>query len=254
MSDRDGESTGSRAESVSAAFFDVDGTLVSTHIVHQYLHVRKHLALHYGGRWAGLVHPIWQALFYIKCLKYLYLDHVSRTRMNIAFYHNYGGLPTDQVHQAAKDCFDQVLRPHLYDEAVECIAQQRRAGRKIVLVTGSIDFLIKPLVDHLAGAVGADARIELLARTLIERDGRFTGILDGPPIGEEEKAAQIKQYAQRQGIDLQKSFAFGDSKADLPMLEVVGNPHVVNPDRVLAELARERGWPAYTWHLSSNGS
>ncbi len=253
MSDRVAAPRPENALSSAAAFFDVDGTLVSTHIVHQYLHVRKYLADHHGP-WSRLTHPIWRALFYVKCLKYLYLDHVSRTRMNIAFYRNYGGLPTDPVHRAAIDCFDRVLKPHLFDEAIACVEEHVRAGRRIVLVTGSVDFLIRPLVERLASPIGAPAEIELIARSLTEHNGRFTGSLDGPPIGEHEKAVQITRYAERQGIDLAGSYAYGDSKADLPMLEVVGNPQVVNPDRVLADVARQRGWPTHTWRTARNGS
>jgi hypothetical protein len=57
-----------------------------------------------------------------------------------------------------------------------------------------------------------------------------------------EKALAIKQLAERQGIDLSESYAYSDSESDLPMLEVVGHPVAVNPDRELGRVARERGW------------
>lgn len=236
----------------SAAFFDVDGTIVSTHIVHQYLFVRRHLAEHNGRLMAGARHAVWQSLFYIRCLQYLYLDRVSRTRMNIVFYRNYAGLPCDRVRGAAEDCFVRVLEPHMFDEARSLVAKHLRAEERVVLVTGSIDFLIEPLARHLAAGSDTPARVDLVARTLVERDGRFTGDLDGPPIGGETKAEEVRRYAAGQGIDLSRSHAYGDSIADLPMLELVGHPCVVNADRCLSEEARQRGWPVAEWRLPRN--
>ena len=87
----------------------------------------------------------------------------------------------------------------------------------------------------------------MLAPSLLESEGRFTGELDGPPIGEQEKARRIRRFAEENDISLSRSHAFGDSIADLPMLEVVGHPHVVNPDRALSAIARARAWATHHW-------
>jgi len=192
--------------------------------------------------------------FYVRCLQYLILDHVSRTRMNTVFYRNYAGLSCDRVRVAAADCFERVLRPHLYGEAVECVVDHLRASRRVVFVTGSIDFLVAPLAKHLESSAGNVGRIDVVARTLAEVDGRFTGELSGLPIGEEEKAAEIRRYVSREGIDLSESFAYGDSVADLPMLELVGTPVAVNPDRGLRAAARAKGWSCVDWRTQQNGS
>ncbi len=224
----------------AAAFFDVDGTLVSTHIVHQYVYIRRQMI-------PGVLRPLWTGAFYaLKGPYYKALDRISRTKLNIVFYRSYAGLPAGKVRSLVESCFENVLRPHLFHEGSACINEHRAAGRRIVFVTGSIDFIIEPLARHL----GADA---VIAPRLVERDGRFTGELDGPPVGEEEKARRMNEYAEREDIDLSKSFAYGDSIADVPMLRSVGNPGVVNPDRLLATAAREMGWPVYRW-TSSNGS
>ncbi|MEE9295474.1 MAG: HAD-IB family hydrolase [Phycisphaerae bacterium] len=237
----------------AAAFFDVDGTLVSTHIVHQYVHLRRVLARRCRGTWGSLIFPLWLLGFYVKCMHYIYLDRISRTRMNVVFYRNYQGLASEQVRQAAEDCFRNVLKPHLFDQAAGCVDQHLRAGRRVVLVTGSIDFMIEPLAQYLSERFHAGPRVDLLARTLEERRGVFTGALDGPPIGGREKAQVIERFAATQGIDLASSYAYGDSIADLPMLETVGHPIVVNADRELAKRAASRGWPSRSWSLSSNG-
>jgi HAD superfamily hydrolase (TIGR01490 family) len=112
------------------------------------------------------------------------------------------------------------------------------------LVTGSIDFIIEPLAKE----IHADAAI---AARLIESNGRFTGELDGPPIGAQEKARRMRDFAAERGIDLSRSHAYGDSMADLPMLETVGFPHAVNADRGLSATAKRRGWPTHHWTVAA---
>jgi HAD superfamily hydrolase (TIGR01490 family) len=228
----------------AAAFFDVDGTLVSTHIVHQYLFVRRMLARQRGPVAAAL-YPLWAAGFIMKCLRYLYLDRVSRTRMNIAFYRNYAGLPSAAVQDAAEACFHDVLAPHLHEPAVQRLIEHARAGHRVALLTGSVDIFIAPLARHLSERSGTC--VHLLARSLVASNGRFTGALDGPPIGEGEKVAVLQAFARDHAVDLPASFAYGDNKADLPMLEAVGHPQVVNPDRTLGAEARRRGWAIHRW-------
>jgi len=221
----------------SAAFFDVDGTLVAKNIVHQFLFIRRRML-----SWP--VRGLWTGLFLSKTPYYYLLDKVSRTRLNVVFYQNYAGLHSEAVRSLAPACFREVMLPHLFAQVADCIAEHRAAGRRIVLVTGSIDFVVAPLarfldVDHV------------LAPGLVEVDGRFTGELDGPPIGAEEKAHRICAYAQSDRLDLEQSFAYGDSIADLPMLREVGHPHAVNPDRPLAQTARRNGWPLLRWTVTN---
>ncbi len=237
-----------------AAFFDVDGTLVSTHIVHQYVRVRRFLRYQCGGRWPTVSHRLWLTAFYVRCLQYLVLDHVSRTRMNTVFYRNYAGLSCDQVRVAAGDCFECVLQPHLFEDAVNCVVGHLKASRRVVFVTGSIDFLVAPLAKYLESLAGDVGRIDVVARSLVTNDGRFTGELSGPPIGEEEKAAEVKRYVSREGIDLEQSYAYGDSVADAPMLELVGTAVAVNADRALRARARAKSWSCVEWRAMRNGS
>ncbi len=223
-----------------AAFFDVDGTLVGKHIVHQYIFLRQRML-------PSFVRPLWTAAFYaFKGPVYKIVDKISRTRLNILFYRNYAGLRASEVRANVEQCFENILKPCIFEAGRDCIAEHRSKGRRIVFVTGSIDFIIEPLARHL----GADS---VLAPTLIERDGRFTGELDGPPMGEAEKARRIREYAEHENLDLSESFAYGDSIADLPMLEQVGHPGVVNPDRPLSMTAGKMGWPTYHWTVR-NGS
>jgi len=226
---------GTNPPASSAAFFDVDGTLIRSTIVHYYVYFRRRRLGPVAGR-------VWYSMYLIKCLYYLVLDTFSRTRCNIVFYRSYRGRCVDDIRGMADDCYRDVMKPRQFVQAEGCIAAHRHAGRRIVLVTGSVDFLMKPLAD----ALGVD---HVIAPSLVEKDGVFTGRLDGPPVGGAEKARRIRAYARDQGIDLASSFAYGDSTADMPMLETVGHPQVVNPQRALALRAVSRGWPVHRWTL-----
>jgi len=224
----------------AAAFFDVDGTLVGRNIVHHFFFIRRRML---GWPMRG----VWSSLFLSKTPYYYLLDKVSRTQLNVVFYRNYAGLCSDTVRSHSEACFQEVIRPNVFAQVSDCIAEHRAAGRKIVLVTGSVEFVITPLAAFL----GVD---DVLAPRLVESDVRFTGELDGPPVGEVEKARRIRAYAEKENLDLAASFAYGDSIADLAMLKEVGHPHVVNPDRHLAQAARRSGWPTLRWTVENGRS
>lgn len=225
-----GETDGERT---AAAFFDVDGTLVGTTIVHYYVYFKR-------KRLRPPWRTIWSALFAVKCVYFYLLDKVSRDRLNVVFYRSYAGLPAREIKAEGLDCYRDVIRPRRFEEAARCVARHKHDGHQVVLVTGSIDFIIAPLAKELEVS-------GVVAPALLESGGRFTGELDGPPIGTEEKARRIRAYADAHGIDLSLSHAYGDSIADLPMLESVGFPHAVNPDRALTAKAKARGWPTHHW-------
>ena len=221
----------------AAAFFDVDGTLARTTIVHYYVYFRRR-------RMGKLTGALWQGLFLLKCVYYLILDKIDRSRLNVVFYRSYRGLPVREIKELMPDCHREILHARRFVEVADAVRWHRAAGRRVVLVTGSLDFIIAPLAEELQ----VD---DVVAPALVERDGRFTGELTGPPIGDGEKARRMRAYAEEHAVDLAQSFAYGDSTADLPMLETVGRPHVVNPDRKLEAVARERGWPVLRWRCAA---
>jgi fatty acyl-CoA reductase len=102
-----------------------------------------------------------------------------------------------------------------------------------VLITGALDFVVKPLeplFDHI------------IAAHLGTNDGVYDGRLSSvPPTGETRAQAMI-DYAAEHGFLLRESVAYADSSSDLPMLEAVGFPVAVNPETRLATIARKRGW------------
>ena len=229
-------STSAAASRRTAAFFDVDGTLVQTTIVHYYMYFRMR-------RMSPRIAKLWRAAYLLKCGYYLVLDKISRSRLNIIFYRSYAGLSVADIKAQVQNCYHDIIEPRRFEQVADCLGEHRAAGNDLVLVSGSIDFIIAPLAREWGIT-------SVLAPSLVEANGRFTGELDGPPVGEEEKARRIQRFAAEHDIDLSRSHAYGDSIADLPMLEAVGIPHAVNPDKALTPIAKTRGWPIHRWTVA----
>jgi HAD superfamily hydrolase (TIGR01490 family) len=214
---------------LKAAFFDVDGTLVRTNIVHAYAYYAMNRGSLRGivARTAGTVAgiPVFGAL-----------DLLNRKVFNDFFYRSYAGLSEDRLLTLAEDLFEDVLRPAIFDEAQDLIDEARRAGCRIVLVSGALDFTIEPLGRHL----GAD---DVLANKMQFVGGRATGKVIPPIIEGANKANVIREYCARQKVALDQSFAYSDSFSDYAMLAVVGRPTAVNPDLRLRQVARAYNWP-----------
>ena len=219
----------------TAAFFDVDGTVVSTTIVHYYVQFRYRLL-------PTFLRPFWIAWFALKVVYYFFLDKVSRTRFNQVFYRNYRGLKAADVKQLADEQFETYGRSKLFPTAFDCIREHQNRGDLIVLVTGSLDFIVQPLADYLQADAALTVQLE-------EAHGKFTGELTTLPLSEAEKVRAIQTFVEQHNVDLAASYAYGDSRADLPMLQCVGNPIVVNPSKGLRQVAIESGWEISEWTI-----
>jgi HAD superfamily hydrolase (TIGR01490 family) len=121
-------------------------------------------------------------------------------------------------------------------ESHALIEMHRAAGREQWIVSASA----QGIVDPLARAIGMTGGI---GTRLAVADGAYTGELDGPFVYAEGKVEAISAIAVTRGYDLSRCYAYSDSVSDRPMLELVGHPVAVNPDRALEALARTRGWP-----------
>lgn len=217
----------------TVAFFDVDGTLLKSTIVHCYIWMRS-LQMPF------FLKHLWLIGFLPKVVYYLILDSISRIRFNEVFYRNYRGLEVAEIKALSTEMFEAYIRPKIFSEAVSQIQEHKEHGTAIVLVTGSLDFVVQPIADYLA----VDA---VLAPQLREQDGQFTGELTTAPLIGEAKAEAMRNYADQHEVSLEESYAYGDSQSDLPMLECVGNPIVVNPGKSFRQKALKSGWEMHEW-------
>jgi HAD superfamily hydrolase (TIGR01490 family) len=216
-----------------SAFFDVDGTITKTTILDPLIwYHRAHDSRYRFALFAlGLL---------LRVPYYLAVDRRSRAWCNVVFYRRYAGLSAVDLRQWHQRTFAENLQRTIFPAALDCIRDHKRKGHRIILVTGGLDFVMRPLAEFLE----AD---ELIATHLVERDGTCTGDIDGPAIADERKAELIRFLCEKHGMDAALSFAYGNSLGDAPMLECVGHPVAVNADSRLRRLADARGWPQVCW-------
>lgn len=225
-------SSASPSPALRAAYCDIDGTLSRTDIVGPLLFFKRRLL-------PPFARALWLAALPPRGLGWWLLDKCNRGASNRAIYRCYAGLEAARVRTLAEACYRAYFQPRLFCAGLARLARLKEEGVQLVLVSGSLDFLVQPL----ARETGA----ELVAAKLEERDGCFTGRLLGAPLTGELKAAAVRRHAAERGVDLAQSFAFGDALGDAPMLACVGRPVAVNPGRRLKALAQRRGWAAESW-------
>jgi HAD superfamily hydrolase (TIGR01490 family) len=150
------------------------------------------------------------------------------------------GRPVEELREMGREIAEERILPRVYEGITKVIEHHRAAGDLTFLCTASPQELAEIVAESLdmTGALGTRAEVS--------DDRRYTGRLT--PIGVlhgEAKAAAVVELADRMDIDLSESYAYTDSINDLPLLETVGHPIVVNPDSELKRAARECGWPTY---------
>lgn len=150
------------------------------------------------------------------------------------------GWRSEQVRQIVTETLHELIDPYIYAEAAALIAEHQAAGRDVVLVSSSGEEMVAPIGDLL----GVDGVIA--TRMVVNDDGRFTGEVAFFAAGP-NKAAAVQDLATTAGYDLDSCFAYSDSITDVPLLEAVGRPHAVNPDRMLRRHAAEHAWPVLTF-------
>ena len=150
------------------------------------------------------------------------------------------GLALDRARQVAASAFHSRVLPRLSHRARETLAWHRAAGRHIVLLTGTLDFLGEPLRAYLR----ADW---LLAAEPEVRQGLLTGRLREPHPYGTFKRDLLQRFAREHGLDLAASYGYADHHTDVPFLEALGHPVAVNPDDALRRIAGQRGWKIEAW-------
>jgi HAD superfamily hydrolase (TIGR01490 family) len=218
---------------VEAAFFDLDKTVIAKASM-----VAFGRPLYREGLISRRV--LARALYGQLVYMYLGADEKKLERMRDSVLALTKGWEQSKVRAIVEETLEEVVEPIVYDEALDLINEHRQAGRLVFIVSASPDEIVAPLCRYL----GVDAY--LATRSTIDEHGRYAGTTEFYCYGP-NKAEAMLAIAQDKGIDMASSFAYSDSATDLPMLEVVGHPVAVNPDRELARAARDREWDVLTF-------
>ena len=222
-----------------AAFFDMDGTLLSSNVIETYLWLR--LREQNGGEKAAEIGRMVARLPGL-----VRAERRERSSFLRSVYREYEGARLSDLEEIADAHLTDHVLSRLSPDAVRRIREHRAAGHRTVLITGAIGPLTRPLAplfDHIEAAeLAVDSR------------GVCTGFLASSPLVGESRSAWMRGYAAEHGIDLTKSYGYADSHSDLPLLEAVGRPVAVRPDVPLYRHARRQRWTIVDWASSTSNS
>jgi HAD superfamily hydrolase (TIGR01490 family) len=163
-------------------------------------------------------------------------DHINAAReAALAFV---TGHKVTEIVSLCEEIFDETMADRIWEGTRQLAQAHLHAGQRVWLVTAT-PVELATIISSRLGLTGA------LGTVAESRDGIYTGRLVGGLLHGTAKAAAVSALAEREGLDLTRCAAYSDSANDLPMLRLVGHPHVVNPDSDLREAARENAWPIY---------
>ena len=145
------------------------------------------------------------------------------------------GLEVDHIHEIARRCFVDALRASIAPHISELIYAHRAEGRTVILMSGSLSFLVQPFHAYFQTDMMVAHELEVV-------EGRFTGQRIGLHPFAENKAKLAQQLATEHGFDLSASYAYGNHHTDAHKLALFGHPVAVNPDRKLRQIAIKKGW------------
>jgi len=166
-------------------------------------------------------------------------DHEQMEKMRAYLSSMVAGWPVQTVSEIVAETLHTIVQPLVYDEAVDLIESHQASGHDVVIVSASGAEVVEPI----GAMLGAD---HVIATQMVVEDGRYTGEIGTYAYGA-GKAAAMQALALERGYDLDECFAYSDSETDIPMLQLVGHPSVVNPDKVLRRAAAANEWPVLTF-------
>jgi HAD superfamily hydrolase (TIGR01490 family) len=216
----------------TAAFFDLDKTIIA-----------KSSVLAFGKPFyqGGLINR--RAVLRSAYAQFVFAlagadeDQIERMRAYLTSMCT--GWDVAQVREIVSETLHEIIDPIVYDEAVELIGLHKAAGREVVIVSSSGEEVVAPI----GAMLGAD---HVIGTEMVVAEGKYTGEIGRYAYGP-AKASAIRELAVERGYDLSACYAYSDSATDVPMLEAVGHPFAVNPDRALRRIAGERDWPTLTF-------
>lgn len=219
----------------TAAFFDLDGTLLSTSsalLYVKYLRGRPKGPTPFDRMpFSALVKTIWYQVLYNA-------NRIDIDRVVYEATHPLAGHPEARMIELCTQWFREVVDRFIRPEMPRLLEAHREAGHRICLLTASTPYVAIPTCERLGIPDWIASRLEVV-------DGVFTGEPVKPVCFGRGKIHWAARWAIDHQVDLSRSFFYTDSITDLPMLEAVGNPVLVNPDRKLRREGARRRWPVY---------
>jgi HAD superfamily hydrolase (TIGR01490 family) len=207
------------------AFFDMDYTVLDASSGLEYV---KHLRAQRRISMRLMRHIAWWSVLY----KVAAVD-MNRAVPKLLSY--VGEVSASKLMADSYEWVNQSLKDHIAPRAVERIQFHRQQGHRVVLISASTQFAVQP--------VAAQLDIDFICSQLVIVDDRMTGDVVDPPCYGAGKITWAQRYADEHQATLSEAYFYTDSFSDQPLLELVGHPIAVNPDRRLKRLARQRNWP-----------
>jgi HAD superfamily hydrolase (TIGR01490 family) len=212
-----------------AAFFDVDNTIIRGASA---FHIAQGLRQRGFFRKRDLIRFGWEQL------KYLMFGE-SKEQMSAVRSEALSiikGWSVAEMATIGEEVYDEIMALRIFPGTKALLDEHRAQGHEVWLVTAT-PVEVGKLIARRLGATGA------LGTVAEHKNGYYTGRLVGDLLHGEAKAVAVQGLAKKNGLDLARSFAYGDSMNDAPMLSEVGYPCAINPDSRLRRLAKARGWP-----------
>jgi HAD superfamily hydrolase (TIGR01490 family) len=150
------------------------------------------------------------------------------------------GRSVEEVAFVVEPFVEEVIEPLLYSDATRCLAKHRAAGDRVLVISASAHFLVSAIAARLGIA-------EVLAIDLEQQHDCYSGRTQGVLTYREGKVSRLLEWLQQHGESLDGAYFYSDSRNDLPLLQLVSQPHAVNPDPVLRRHAEQAGWPILSW-------
>jgi HAD superfamily hydrolase (TIGR01490 family) len=215
----------------SAAFFDMDRTLVAKDTAVLYTRYRRDIG---EATVKDMLQVAWWSVQYT-------LGVIDAPRVAVQALRNFRGREESWLLESCESWFHEYVLPHVLAKGREAVERHRSRGDFVAIVTGATRYAAEPLARELG--------IETVVCTRLELDGKgcFTGQPIEPLCYGKGKLELARRITEQRGVDLTNGTFYSDSITDLPLLEAVRSPVVVNPDSRLKRVAQKRGWPIETW-------
>lgn len=214
-----------------AALFDMDRTLVRKETASLYVRYQRSIG---EARRRDMLRVVYWVTQYT-------LGMIDAPDVAARALKSLAGTPESVMAARCDDWFRRYVEAHVCDLGRRAVERHRERGDLLAIVTGASPYAASPLARRLGIPHVVASELE------VARDGSFTGKFVEPLCYGVGKIVRTKELAEKHGFSLEESTFYSDSFTDLPLLEAVAEPVIVNPDPRLERVAKKRGWRIEAW-------